>query len=317
MKRLFVSLLAVAMVCLVRIPGLAATEESYTMGVLVNGTQSCQVEQGSRVTVSLTMTKNGASNFNLYCMQDYVCFDPAYFQYVEDSLEVYTVGGEWKTPLFQASAVSVPAGQSQDNRIFVNRASDNAQGLASGVTVMSFQLKALKVGSTELTHAVMEVFRDPYQPHDVSGKSAAVTVVKAGSGGTTPTSAPEESASPQPSVVPSQKPGGEYSSSTGSSLSSSSSSQNNQQQNDEGGVLQDDNETLAQESVAPEQTDQVEQNGADGEGQSPAPSQDLDDQAGEADQGAHTVFTVVVVLVVLAILAGVGYFGRKYYLRKH
>lgn len=315
MKRLFVSLLAVAMVCLVRIPGLAATEESYTMRVLVNGAQSCQVEQGSTVTVSLTMTKNGASNFNLYCMQDYVCFDPAYFQYVEDSLEVYTVGGEWKTPLFQASAVSVPAGQSQDNRIFVNRASDNAQALASGVTVMSFQLKALRVGSTELTHAVMEVFRDPYQPHSVSGKSAAVTVVKAGSGGTTPTPEPEESANPQPSVPPSQKPGGDHSSSTGSSLSSSSS-QNNQQQNDEGGVLQDDNEPSVQDSVAPEQTDQLEQNGTDGEEQSPTLSQDVDEQGSEADQGSHTVLTVVVVLAVLAVLAGVGYFGRKYYLRK-
>lgn len=200
MKRLMVSLLAVAMVCLMHIPGLAATEESYTMEILVNGSTSCQVEQGDTVTVTLTMTKDGASNFDLYCMQDYVCFDPAYWGYEADSLQVYTMGGDWKTPVFQASAVTVPAGAGENNRVFVNRVSDSVQKLPSGVTVLSFQLTARQTGSTELTHGRMEVFRDPANPHQVSGQSASVTIVKEGSGTQTP--APQPTASAEPSSQP-------------------------------------------------------------------------------------------------------------------
>lgn len=206
MKRLMVSLLAVAMVCLVRIPGLAATEESYTMGILVNGSTSCQVEQGDTLTVALTMTKDGASNFDLYCMQDYVCFDPAYWAYEADSLQVYTVGGDWKTPVFQASAVTVPAGAGENNRVFVNRVSDSVQKLSSGVTVLSFQLTARQTGSTELTHGRMEVFRDPANPHQVSGQSASVTIVKEGSGTQTPPPQPTASGEPDSQPTASSEP---------------------------------------------------------------------------------------------------------------
>lgn len=317
MKRWIVGLLAAAMVCLVQIPGVAAAEETYTMGVLVNGSTSSQVEQGETVEVSLTMTKQGASKFDLYCMQDYVCFDPDYFAYVEDSLEVYTVGGDWKTPVFRASAVSVPAGEEKPNRIFVNRASDTAQTLSSGVTVLSFQLKAVKTGTTQLTNGVMEVFRDPYQLHSVSGESAAVEIVKAGSGETTPapthTPAPEATSRPQqtPAPQPSQNPNGESSSSVGSSSSSSSSSQNHS-----GEVLSQDEEQTQQGGTALEEHQQPEPDRTDAGAPSPAPSQHLEEQESEETPDSHVAVTVLVVLVVLAIVAGSVCFVSRYHRQK-
>lgn len=305
MKRRIVSLLAVLMVCLVQVPGLAATEETYAMEVLVNGAKSCQVEQGGTVTVSLTMTKKGASNFDLYCMQDYVCFDPNYFQYVEGSLDVYTAGGDWKTPVFQASAVSVPAGQREDNRIFVNRASDKVQKLPSGVTVLSFQLKALKNGSTDVTHAKMEVFRDPTKLHDVSGQSAAVTIGTVGDGESTPTTAPEPGTNPQPtptpqgSVTPNQKPetgGAQLSDQQGTGVSQSEETKGDTEKNEEAQPAQPGIQEDA-ETVWPTASEQPEK------GQS--------EKSVGASQN-HLVLAVTVVLVLaLAAVAAVFYQKRR------
>ena len=173
MKRLMTSLLALVMTLILCVPVMAAGE-NYTMAIEVNGGSSATVARGSAVTVTLTLAQDGADDFDLYCMQDYVCFDPAYFTYVEDSLQVYTVGAV-QAPVFSASAIAFPAGESQLNRIYVNRVSSQAQSVPSGVTVLSFQLTAIQNGTTTLSHDKTEVFQTPGQLYSCALSSATVT----------------------------------------------------------------------------------------------------------------------------------------------
>lgn len=184
MKRLCTSLLALTLLAGLCTPVLAAEEDQYAMAIQVNGSSSATVDRGSAVTVTLTMDREGADTFDLYCMQDYVCFDPAYFTYVEDSLQVYTVAGTVETPVFSASAIAFPAGQEELNRIYVNRVTDEAQTLSSGTTVLTFQLQAVQNGTTTISHDKTEVFRDPMQMHPCAVQDASVTIREPSGGGT-------------------------------------------------------------------------------------------------------------------------------------
>lgn len=176
------SFLALVMTLILCVPVMAAGE-NYTMAIEVNGGSSATVARGSAVTVTLTLAQDGADDFDLYCMQDYVCFDPAYFTYVEDSLQVYTVGAV-QAPVFSASAIAFPAGESQLNRIYVNRVSSQAQSVPSGVTALSFQLTAIQNGTTTLSHDKTEVFQTPGQLYPCALSSATVTISDNGGGST-------------------------------------------------------------------------------------------------------------------------------------
>lgn len=186
MKKIFAAILTFGLLCGLGVPAMAAEEESYTMRILANGSEETRVEQGSEITVSLTMSRDGADTFDLYCMQDYVCFDPDYFTYVDNSLKVYTVGDEVPAPVVSASVLRFPAGAEEENRVYVNRVSDNVQVTDSGETILSFRLKAVKTGTTEIEHDAVEVFRTPGQLHSAAELSATVTIVKedGGSSGT-------------------------------------------------------------------------------------------------------------------------------------
>ena len=183
MKRLWISLLTLSLLGTLCTPALAAEETSYTMGIQVNGSSSATVDLDSTLTVTLTMAQDNADTFDLYCMQDYVCFDPEYFDYVDSSLQVYTLGDTVETPVFSASVISFPASQTEQNRVYVNRVTDNAQSLTSGVTVLTFQLEAVKTGTTSITHDKPEVFRNPMELHPCTCNNATVTIQKPSEGG--------------------------------------------------------------------------------------------------------------------------------------
>lgn len=184
MRRLISSVLALALMGSLALPGLAAQpEESYTLTILANGNTQATVEQGSELTVALTLSKDGADQFVLYNMQDYVCFDPEYFSFVENSIQVYTVGEGASTPVVQASVIKFPGSATQLNRVFVNRAGSQAQNTDSGETIVSFRLKALKVGKTTLSHDKIEVFLNPMDHFAYTQVPAQVTIEKKDSGG--------------------------------------------------------------------------------------------------------------------------------------
>lgn len=180
MKRLFSGLLTLAMLCGVCPQALAADEPDYAMTIQVNGGSSATVAPGDTVTVTLTMEQEGADRFDLYCMQDYICFDPDYFTYVEDSVQVYT---ESLKEVVSASALGFPASQEKENRVYVNRVSDEAQQLSAGVTLVTFSLEAIQTGSTTLTHDKTEVFRTPGALFDCVAADAVVEIRAGGSTG--------------------------------------------------------------------------------------------------------------------------------------
>ena len=92
----------------------------------------------------------GAGSYDFYSMQDYIKFDPEYFELDTGSIRVKTV---------------IVAGQEQDimnyspienngvyDRVFVNRASLSPQPFGGSEEIISFTLKPLKKGTTEITH---------------------------------------------------------------------------------------------------------------------------------------------------------------------
>lgn len=182
MKKIIAATLILGLLCGLWVPAMAAGEGSYTLRILANGSEEARVEVGKELTVSLTMSREGAEEFDLFCMQDYLCFDPTYFTYVDDSLEVYTAGDESQTPVVSAGALRFPAGAGEKNRVYVNRVSDSAQATKSGETILSFRLKAVKTGTTNVEHDAVEVFREPGQLYSVTETPATVTIVKGDSG---------------------------------------------------------------------------------------------------------------------------------------
>lgn len=74
MKKFLSLLLTAVLCCSLGITAFAA-EGDYTFTVQAEGSPAV----GDTITVTLELSKNGAEEFDLYAMQDYVRFDPAYF----------------------------------------------------------------------------------------------------------------------------------------------------------------------------------------------------------------------------------------------
>jgi hypothetical protein len=177
MKRLKYTALLLVMVMIMSVPVFAA-EPQYTLTLLADGSSAASVKAGDEVTVTLQLSENGSENFDLYSMQDYVCFDPDILSFVDDSIEVYTVvNGEQKRPVMTASPLKFYAtGTGDINRIFINRASGTAEPVESPVTLLTFKLKALKAGTSSVTHDTVEVFQNAGSLYQVTKQEAKITV---------------------------------------------------------------------------------------------------------------------------------------------
>lgn len=175
MKKIISLFFAVMLCFTLGITAFAATNE-YTFTVETDGTATV----GDEITVKLKLSKNGGGAFDLYAMQDYVCFDTRYFSYVKDSLTVYQ-GGD----VFQASALDFNEDGTID-RVFVNRAKLESVTLQSGVEIMSFKLKVTAQGNTTLTQRIVEIFKDPAAPYGYSAEPANISIRAAGGSGTIP-----------------------------------------------------------------------------------------------------------------------------------
>lgn len=98
--RKILSLLVAAVLCCSLVSTAFAASGDYAFSVQTEGSPAV----GDTITVTLSLSKSGAGEFDLYAMQDYVRFDPAYFTYVDQSLSVYTVkNGEQERAVFSAS----------------------------------------------------------------------------------------------------------------------------------------------------------------------------------------------------------------------
>ena len=184
--RKILSLLVAAILCCSLVSTAFAASGDYAFSVQTEGSPAV----GDTITVTLSLSKSGAGEFDLYAMQDYVRFDPAYFTYVDQSLSVYTVkNGEQERAVFSASPLDFDEDGVID-RVYVNRASTNAEKVSSGVQVMQFQLRVKAQGNTTLTQSGVEIFQDPAKPDsyhaaalNITTRSADSTGGSSGSGG--------------------------------------------------------------------------------------------------------------------------------------
>lgn len=210
MKRFVSLLLLLTLLLTFCIPVLAA-DSTYSLLLHVDGQSAASVSVKHEVTVSLVLAKEGNAEFELYSFQDYICFDPNAFQYVEGSLQVPVLDG-LGNPLLLASPLSFYAsGTGPVNRIFVNRASSTAASLPSDSVLLTFRLKALHEGDTALTHDAVELFQKVGAPDSVTEKTAQVTITAAkhsgsgtggGGGGSGAAALPPQPEEPQPEEIP-------------------------------------------------------------------------------------------------------------------
>lgn len=150
---------------------------SYDFVLRVNGESNAQI--GIEEEAQVTMTIESDGNYDFYSMQDYIKFDPEYFELDTGSIRVKTV---------------IVAGQEQDlmnyspienngvyDRVFVNRASLSPQPFGGSEEIISFTLKPLKKGTTEITHYRTEMLGQNNERYTVNEVSAAVVIGDGGS----------------------------------------------------------------------------------------------------------------------------------------
>ncbi|MEG1191430.1 MAG: S-layer homology domain-containing protein [Oscillospiraceae bacterium] len=173
--------LAVLLAFAISVPALAAGTE-YSFAITANGSAAATVQPGEKITVALVVTKHDGGTFDLYSMQDYVHFDPAYFTLDESSIKVMTESSSGRdVDVFRASPLNFTG--SGVDRIFVNRASSNGLAIPTGsMQVMTFMLTANKEGTSTLTHDTVEMLSPQVTKYSVTEQNATITIKKDGGG---------------------------------------------------------------------------------------------------------------------------------------
>jgi uncharacterized repeat protein (TIGR02543 family) len=175
MKRNITRLLALALAFVLCVPAYAA-EPQYTITILANNSDQATVSVGDVITVTLQLSQNGSDGFDLYSMQDYVTFDPTCLQFVEGSISVSTENIDE----LSADALAIyDYGSGDTNCVFVNRfTTSDSVALSNGVTLLTFDLKAIAEGDTSITHDTVKVFQSTSNHFTVSEQPATVSVVQ-------------------------------------------------------------------------------------------------------------------------------------------
>lgn len=154
------------------VPALAEGKD-YTFSILVDGSASKKVELNSEFTVTLQLSRADGEDFDMYSMQDYICFDQNYLRLVDGSIRTYTTAEN--TTVFNASPLKFSA--ENYDRVFINRASSNPVPMSSGVTLVSFKLQAVALGTTEIKHNTTELFKEVMSMYSFDRQTATVEIV--------------------------------------------------------------------------------------------------------------------------------------------
>lgn len=170
-KRLFIAALALCFVFATAFC-VNAAEEEYSLELLVNGKQNDTVSMGDTMIVTLRLQNNAAESYDLFSMQDYVCFDPDYLEFVEDSIAVYTM--ENGAAICSASVLKFSG--DRNDRVYVSRTSMTSAIMHSDAVLLSFQLRAIRSGNVELVHKKPEIFEIPGHQSGIAVLPASVTI---------------------------------------------------------------------------------------------------------------------------------------------
>lgn len=179
MKRILSILLSLVLLAGLCVP--AAAANSYSMRILANGSEKAKGKVGDVITVTLKIESPDGEDFDLYSMQDYVCFDTEYLRFVEGSIKTCT--DDNGSAIVQATAIKFSADPiDYPNRVFINRANLNGVSIKSGTVLASFDLEVIKEGESSITHDKIQLFEKAGEFEAVTQKNASIAK-PAGSGG--------------------------------------------------------------------------------------------------------------------------------------
>lgn len=146
-----------------------ADGEEFNFSLLANGKVSETVLLGDTVDVTLVITKNdGAETYDLYSAQDYIYFD-------EEHLEIEEVKGytQENIQIFSANPVKL---MEKIDRVFTNRDSLSAISVPLPLTAVTITFKAIKTGTTELTHDTPEMLESSVN-HSIKTENAVIRII--------------------------------------------------------------------------------------------------------------------------------------------
>ncbi len=161
--------------------------QSFTFALYVNGESNAQIGIDGEAVV--TMVIEGSEAYTFYSMQDYIKFDTNYFELDEDSISVKQIVslGQY-TDLFSHTPIST---NGVYDRVFVNRASLSGVEFSADETIVTFTLKPLKQGTTQITHYRVEMLDGSNSHYSVNEENATVVIGSASGSETTEASTEE------------------------------------------------------------------------------------------------------------------------------
>ncbi len=157
-KRILSLILSLVLIAsLLAVVPVSANTADFTFSLLANGEAETTVSLGDIVEVTLEITENsGLAIMDLHSMQNYICFDTEYFEYV--SATGYTT--ESGTQIISACPVKI---LDEYDRIYVNRSSLTGTAVELPFTAVTIRLKTIKEGSTVVQNGYVELLNNGIQ----------------------------------------------------------------------------------------------------------------------------------------------------------
>lgn len=176
MNKIINFLLATVLVVNISVPAFAA-DTGFTFEALADGKATATATVGDVVEITLKISGGEEDTIDIYALQDYLIFDEDYLSLDEDSIVVYD--GD-----FQASGITFDAGEDSD-RVYVNRNTNELETVANGFIAVTFDVVALKSGTTYITHDTVEMLDATGNMFDTEEIDAKITISSSSSGGST------------------------------------------------------------------------------------------------------------------------------------
>lgn len=159
----------------ISVPAYASTDYTFALSADKN-----TVMVGDTLRVTLTVSRNDGQQIDLHAMQDYIVFDPEYFSVNEESYDILQSIDSIPYDLFDAKAMSF--GGKPVDRVYVSHASASPVSLPSEINVISFELTALKEGTSTITHDTIEVVGDNMRVYSTTANDLSISAINTAPG---------------------------------------------------------------------------------------------------------------------------------------
>ena len=131
-----------------------ADGEEFTFSLLANGEAEAYVEVGEVVEVTLEITENdGLSTMDLYSMQDYICYEERFLEFVSATGYTDDDAGSF----FTVTEVDIDESVGE---VYVGRSALTGIEVELPLVAVTIKFKALENGTTKVTHDIIELLNN-------------------------------------------------------------------------------------------------------------------------------------------------------------